>query len=90
MHTTLHDQQQTAKPVLSLTCSFIMRYSAAAMLGGARVIEALGAWAAASGYTLSLESRFGGGLTPLHVAALLREPVEVAVALTGEQPDSDQ
>ena len=55
------------------------------MLGGGRVVEALGAWAAASGYTLSLESRFGSGLTPLHVAALLREPAEVAVALTGGQ-----
>lgn len=52
-------------------------------MGGAKVVHALGAWAAAAGCALHPEARWGGGLTALHVATLLREPVEVALALTG-------
>ncbi len=52
-------------------------------MGGAKVVHALGAWATAAGCPLHPEARWGGGLTALHVATLLREPEEVALALTG-------
>lgn len=55
----------------------------AALMGGAKVVCSLGAWAAAAGCPLHPEARWGGGLTALHVATLLREPEEVALALTG-------
>ena len=55
----------------------------AALMGGAKVVHALGAWAAAAGCPLHPEARWGGGLTAMHVATLLREPEEVALALTG-------
>lgn len=60
---------------------------AAALMGGAKVVCSLGAWAAAAGCPLHPEARWGGGLTALHVATLLREPEEVALALTGLCPD---
>lgn len=56
---------------------------AAALTGGARAVRALGSWAAVAGYELRLDAPWGGGLTPLHVATLLREPEAVALALTG-------
>ena len=47
-------------------------------------MRALGAWGAAFGLSWDLTAPWtGGGLTPLHIAALLLDPVEVAVALTG-------
>lgn len=52
-------------------------------MGGAKVVHALGAWATAASCPLHPEARWGGGLTALHVATLLREPEEVALALTG-------
>jgi hypothetical protein len=55
-------------------------------MGGAKVVHALGAWAAGAGCALHPEACWGGGLTALHVATLLREPEEVALALTGLCP----
>lgn len=59
---------------------------AAALMGGAAVVRMLGAWAAYAGCPLSLGARWGGGLTALHVATLLRQPEEVALALTDLSP----
>lgn len=55
---------------------------AAALTGGAAVVRALGTWAVSAGHALDLDARWGGGLSALHVATLLREPEGVALALT--------
>lgn len=60
-----------------------MRQTVAALIGSGGIIKAVGAWAAGAGLSLRLDACWGGGLTAFHVAALLREPEEVAVALTG-------
>lgn len=54
-------------------------------MGGAEVVRTLAAWAEFVGLPLCLNTRWGGGLTALHVATLLREPEAVALALTGAQ-----
>ncbi len=55
----------------------------AVLTGEAEVVRTLGAWAKLAGHPLSLDTRWGSYLTAPHVAALLREPEEVALALTG-------
>ncbi|KAL4451665.1 hypothetical protein ABPG75_007327 [Micractinium tetrahymenae] len=52
------------------------------LTGCPAVVWALGQWAAAAGLPLSLEASWGGGLTALHVATLLRQPEGTALALT--------
>lgn len=51
-------------------------------MGSAETVHSLGAWAEQAGVRLPLGARWGGGLTALHVATLLREPEDVALALT--------
>lgn len=59
----------------------------AVFIGGAGVVRALGAWAAAPARPLPLDARWGGGgLTPLHVAALLEDGSDVAAALAELDP----
>ena len=55
---------------------------AAVVAGVPAVVEVLGAWAQAAGYSWQLDVATAHGLTPLHFAAMLTDPASMALALT--------